>query len=91
MARAVEALCPSFGVATVGLDGYHYPNAYLLSHRTPPEAAEAGPLKLYKGAHFTYNTARLVADLRRVYTRPTNYQLPTTAPSRSNLWVPRES
>jgi len=66
MARVLRALRPLFGVATIGLDGYHYSNAYLLAHRTPPGVPEPGALKLYKGAHFTFNTLRLADDLRRL-------------------------
>ena len=63
-------------MATVGLDGYHYPNAYLLAHRTPPAVSEAGALKLYKGAHFTFDAARLVADLRRLRSAEATLRLP---------------
>ena len=66
MARVLRALRPPFGVATLGLDGYHYPNAYLEAHRTPPGVAVPGSLRLYKGAHFTFNALRLAADLRRL-------------------------
>lgn len=66
MARVLRALEPPFGVATLGLDGYHYPNAYLDAHRTPPGVPAAGPLRLYKGAHFTFNALRLATDLRRL-------------------------
>ena len=66
MARVVAALEPPFGVVAVGLDGYHYPNAHLLAHPAPPGVLEPGVLKLYKGTQFTFDTARLVADLRRL-------------------------
>ena len=64
--RVLAALSPPFRVAVVGLDGYHYSNAYLRAHRTAPGAPEAGPLKLYKGAHFTFDVRRLARDLRRL-------------------------
>lgn len=66
LARIVAALGPPFDVVSAGLDGYHYPNAYLLANPAPPDAAEPGVLKLYKGAHFTFDATRLVADLRRL-------------------------
>lgn len=66
LARVLCALSPPFGLAAVGLDGYHYPNAHLLAHRAPPGLVAEGPLKLYKGAHFTFDAARLAADLARV-------------------------
>jgi hypothetical protein len=61
-----DTLRAPFGIVVVGLDGYHYPNAHLLSHPAPPGLPEQGPLKLYKGAHFTFDAARLAADLRRL-------------------------
>ncbi|MFP4058809.1 MAG: hypothetical protein ACLF0G_18220 [Candidatus Brocadiia bacterium] len=61
LARVVEALEPPFGAIVLGLDGYHYPNAYLASR-----AGEGGPLLRYKGAPSTFDTARLAADLRRL-------------------------
>jgi hypothetical protein len=63
MARVLRALEPPFGVAAFGLDGYHYPNAYLDSHPAP---SGEGTLRPYKGAHFTFNALRLAADLRRL-------------------------
>ncbi|HUT33689.1 MAG TPA: hypothetical protein VNE39_09430 [Planctomycetota bacterium] len=63
LARVVRALEPPFGVATLGLDGYHYPNAYLNSHPAP---FGEGTLRLYKGAHFTFDASRLAADLKRL-------------------------
>ena len=76
LTRVLEALSPPFGVATVGLDGYHYSNAYLLAHRTPPAVGEAGPLKLYKGAHFTFDVIRLARDLRRLRAMSGTVRLP---------------
>jgi hypothetical protein len=66
MARIVRACGPPFGVAVLGLDGYHYPDAYLAAHPAPPGVPEPGPLKLYKGAHFTFSASRLAADLSRL-------------------------
>ena len=66
MVRVLRALMPPCGVSAFGLDGYHYPNAYLAAHRTPPGVAVAGSLRPYKGAHFTFNVLRLAADLRRL-------------------------
>jgi hypothetical protein len=66
LARVLRACCPPFGIAAVGLDGYHYPNAYLAARPAPPGVPEPGPLKHYKGAHFTFNAARLAADLSRL-------------------------
>jgi len=64
--RILDALRPPFGLAAVGLDGYHYTHAYLVAHRAPHGLAEQGPLELYKGAHFTFDAARLAADLARL-------------------------
>lgn len=63
MVRVLRALEPPFGVAAVGLDGYHYPNAYLDAAVAP---SGGGPLRLWKGAHFTFDVRRLAADLRRL-------------------------
>lgn len=63
MLRVLRALEPPFGVAAFGLDGYHYPNAYLDAHRAP---SGDGTLRRYKGAQFTFDVARLAADLRRL-------------------------
>ena len=66
MARVLAVLRPPVGVAVIGLDGYHYANAHLRSHPAPAAEPEPGPLQLYKGAHFTFDVRRLVADLRRI-------------------------
>jgi len=66
MARVLKALDPPFGIATVGLDGYHYPNAYLDTHRAPRGVTTPGTLRLYKGAHFTFDAGRLAGDLARL-------------------------
>lgn len=63
MLRVLRALGPPFGVAAFGLDGYHYPNHYLGSHRAP---LGEGTLRHYKGAHFTFDARRLAADLKRL-------------------------
>ena len=67
LARILASFQLPFGVASVGLDGYHYPNAYLGAHAAPPGVAPPGrPLSLYKGASFTFDVARFAADLRRI-------------------------
>jgi len=63
MVRVLRAMGPGFGVAAVGLDGYHLPNAWLDSHPSP---FGDGTLRRYKGAHFTFDAARLAADLKRL-------------------------
>jgi pantothenate kinase len=62
----LEALGPPFGIVALGLDGYHFPNAYLLARPAPPGVPEPGSLSLYKGGPFTFDAARLAADLRRL-------------------------
>jgi len=76
MARVLAALAPPFGVAVLGLDGYHYPNAYLSAHRTPACVREPGPLKLHKGAPFTFDVGRLVRDLGRLRDGSQTVRLP---------------
>ncbi|HRT94607.1 MAG TPA: nucleoside/nucleotide kinase family protein [Planctomycetota bacterium] len=63
MLRVLRALAPPFGVAAFGLDGYHYPNAWLDAHPAP---SGDGTLRRYKGAPFTFDVARLAADLGRL-------------------------
>jgi len=63
MVRVLRALEPPFGVAAFGLDGYHFPNAWLDSHPAP---SGDGTLRRYKGAHFTFDAVRLAADLGRL-------------------------
>ncbi len=63
MVRVLRALEPPFGVAALGLDGYHYPNSYLDSHQSP---LGDGTMRRYKGAHFTFDALRLAADLQRL-------------------------
>ncbi len=63
MLRVLRALRPPFGVAAFGLDGYHFPNAWLDLHPAP---SGDGTLRRYKGAHFTFDAVRLAADLTRL-------------------------
>ncbi len=65
MLRVLRALGPPFGVAAFGLDGYHFPNAWLDSHPAP---SGDGTLRRYKGAHFTFDAVRLATDLARLRT-----------------------
>jgi pantothenate kinase len=65
LSRAVEALDAPFDTAIVGQDGYHYPNAYLAAHPAPDGMGQAS-LKLWKGAPFTFDAARLARDLARL-------------------------
>ena len=76
LARVLGALAPPFGVAVIGLDGYHYSNAYLSAHRAPACVREPGPLKLYKGAPFTFDVGRLVRDLGRLRDGAQTVRLP---------------
>ncbi|MBM4040950.1 MAG: nucleoside/nucleotide kinase family protein [Planctomycetes bacterium] len=73
MLRVLRALDPPFGVAALGLDGYHYPNAYLDSHPAP---SGQGALMPHKGAHFTFDARRLAADLPRLRDVGTAVALP---------------
>ena len=63
MLRVLRALEPPFGVAAFGLDGYHFPNAWLDSQPAP---RGEGTLRAFKGAHFTFDARRLAADLKRL-------------------------
>lgn len=54
LCRVLETLCPE--IQTVGLDGFHYPNAYL----------EAHGLRQIKGAPETYDTEKLIRKLARI-------------------------
>ena len=76
MLRVLRALEPPFGVAALGLDGYHYRNAYLDAHRTPPGVPEPASLRPYKGAHFTFDALRLADDLRTLETATVPVALP---------------
>ena len=49
-------------IQAIGMDGYHYPNAYLDSH-TYVEDSETITLRSRKGASFTYDVAGLRAKL----------------------------
>ncbi len=66
MERIIGAVRPDLGVKAIGIDGYHYPNAWLDARPAPPDAPEGATLRLYKGAPFTFDVARLAADLRRL-------------------------
>lgn len=67
LAAALELLarqtpgCVPLGV--VGIDGFHYPNAYLNTHTTVEDGREV-VLRSRKGAAFTYDVAALEAALR---------------------------
>jgi len=76
MARVLAALALPLGVAVLGLDGYHYPNSYLSAHRAPACVREPGPLKLYKGAPFTFDVGRLVRDLGQLRDGSQTVRLP---------------
>jgi putative kinase len=47
-----------FRFASVGIDGYHFPNAYLLSH-----TIDGVVMKSFKGRHDTYDVAKLADAL----------------------------
>ncbi|MFZ2832256.1 MAG: hypothetical protein WAZ40_03830 [Minisyncoccia bacterium] len=49
-----------FTVETVGIDGFHYPNEFLLS-----KMSEGKPLKDHKGRFDTYEVQKLTESLRR--------------------------
>ena len=59
LCRVLETLCPE--LQTVGLDGFHYPNAYLETH-----FLDGVPLRKIKGAPETYDTVGLAEKLRHV-------------------------
>lgn len=49
-----------FKIETVGIDGFHYPNEFLLS-----KMSEGKPLKDHKGRFDTYDVKKLTESLRR--------------------------
>lgn len=59
LCRYLEALCPQ--LQALGLDGFHYPNAYLESHELC-----GVPLRKIKGAPETYDVALLAEKLSRI-------------------------
>ncbi len=67
LARAVAALDLEGCVRPVGLglDGFHYPND-VLSSRCIEIAGETVPLKLYKGAEFTFDAAAAQAKFDEI-------------------------
>lgn len=54
------------GVVVIPLDGFHYSNEYLRSHRGPDHAGEEQPLADLKGWHPTFNVKRALDALEAV-------------------------
>ncbi|MBM4086416.1 MAG: hypothetical protein FJ272_16645, partial [Planctomycetes bacterium] len=57
--------------AVVGLDGWHFPNAHLLSHFVKDETGNDVPLKTFKGAEFTFDAAKAKAAFAALKQQPT--------------------
>lgn len=55
----------------VGLDGWHFPNAYLLSHFVKDQAGNDMPLKTFKGAEFTFDAAKGKTSFAALKQQPT--------------------
>ncbi|NQT52092.1 nucleoside triphosphate hydrolase [bacterium] len=73
MERVLGVVAPRLGPKAVGIDGYHFANATLDARPAP---AGDGSLRAFKGAPFTFDVARLAADLRRLRDGPGRLCLP---------------
>jgi pantothenate kinase len=65
LAAVINALAGSDISLAAGLDGWHYPNAYLESHNLHQNDQEI-PLRAIKGSPETYDSAAMTAWLKRV-------------------------